>query len=208
MLNVLRVCYCTDFTYINEVAWQRSSVQLAQKFFTFVRFVGTTPASETIYDFTVKNVDGKEVKLDKYRGKPLIIVNVASQCDFADTNYRELKELQKLFKDKELAVAAFPCNQFGSQEPGCGVDVKEGVKEKYHYEPDIYDKIEVNGGNAHPLYNFLKEKQGGSFGNRIKWNFTKFLIDQNGHPVRRYAPTTSPMAIKHDIESLIYGNKL
>ncbi|EFO17883.2 glutathione peroxidase [Loa loa] len=180
---------------------------LARKFYTFTRFTGTIAASETIYDFTVKDVDGKEVKLDKYRGKPVVIVNVASQCKLADSNYRELKELQKFYKDEGLVVAAFPCNQFGSQEPSDGVDIKKSVKEKYHYEPDIYAKIEVNGENTHPLYNFLKEKQGGTFGKKIKWNFTKFLIDQDGHPVKRYAPTTSPMTIKHDIDSLTDGNK-
>uniref|UniRef100_A0A0R3RL78 Glutathione peroxidase n=1 Tax=Elaeophora elaphi TaxID=1147741 RepID=A0A0R3RL78_9BILA len=140
-------------------------------------------SATTIYDFTVKDADGKDVSLGKYRGKPVVIVNVASQCGLTNSNYTELKELVEHYKDKGLAVAAFPCNQFGGQEPKCELEVKNFVAEKFHFEPDLYGKIDVNGKNAAPLFDFLKHEKGGLFGDNIKWNFTKFLIDQEGHPV-------------------------
>uniref|UniRef100_A0A915PPU2 Glutathione peroxidase n=1 Tax=Setaria digitata TaxID=48799 RepID=A0A915PPU2_9BILA len=160
-------------------------------------------SGKTVYNFTMKDAEGKEVSLDKYRGKPLIIVNVASQCGLTNSNYTELKELMEHYKDKGLAIAAFPCNQFGGQEPKCELEVKNFVAEKFHFVPDLYAKIDVNGKNAAPLFDFLKHEKGGLFGDNIKWNFTKFLIDQEGHPVKRYAPTTSPKHIMKDIDALV-----
>lgn len=159
-------------------------------------------SSKTIYDFTVKDADGKDVSLEKYRGKPVIIVNVASECGLTNTNYNELRELMEHYKDKGLAIAAFPCNQFGGQEPKCELEVKNFVAEKFHFKPDLYGKIDVNGKNAAPLFDFLKHEKGGLLGDNIKWNFTKFLIDQEGHPVKRYAPVTSPKHMMEDIDNL------
>ncbi|VDM97444.1 unnamed protein product [Thelazia callipaeda] len=160
-------------------------------------------SEKTVYDFTVKDSDGKDVSLEKYRGKPLIIVNVASQCGLTNSNYTALKELMEHYKDKGLAIAAFPCNQFGGQEPKCELEIKNFVAQKFNFEPDLYAKVDVNGKDASPLFDFLKQAKGGLFGDKIKWNFTKFLIDQEGHPVQRYAPTTSPKSMMKDIDNLL-----
>jgi len=133
----------------------------------------------------------------------VIIVNVASQCGFTDSNYKQLKELLDVYKEKGLEVAAFPCNQFGGQEPGCEIDIKNFVKDKYKFEPDLYSKINVNGADAAPIYKFLKKEQGGTLIDAIKWNFTKFLVDRKGHAVNRYAPNTEPNKMEKDIEKLL-----
>jgi glutathione peroxidase-family protein len=119
-----------------------------------------------------------------------------------NSNYTQLREILEQFKAKGLEIACFPCNQFGKQEPGCEVDIKNFLK-TYSFEPDLYSKIEVNGSNTHPLYVFLKQKQGGTLFDAIKWNFTKFLVDKEGRPVKRYAPTTEPKSIIKDIEQLL-----
>uniref|UniRef100_A0A914D948 Glutathione peroxidase n=1 Tax=Acrobeloides nanus TaxID=290746 RepID=A0A914D948_9BILA len=120
-----------------------------------------------------------------------------------NSNYTQLKEVLEKFQDKGLRIAAFPCNQFGGQEPACEIDIKNFVNDKFHFEPDLYSKINVNGYNAHPLYKFLKKEQGGTLFDAIKWNFTKFLVDKEGHPVKRYGPTTEPKDIVKDIEKLL-----
>jgi len=158
---------------------------------------------KSIYQFTVKDADEKEVSMEKYKGKVVIIVNVASQCGFTDSNYKQLKELLDVYKEKGLEVAAFPCNQFGGQEPGCEIDIKNFVKDKYKFEPDLYSKINVNGADAAPIYKFLKKEQGGTLIDAIKWNFTKFLVDRKGHAVNRYAPNTEPNKMEKDIEKLL-----
>ena len=157
----------------------------------------------TIYDFTVKDADGNDVSLEKYKGKVLLIVNVASQCGFTNSNYTQMKELLDKYHDRGFEVAAFPCNQFGGQEPACELDIKKFVNEKFSFEPDLYGKINVNGSNADPLYTFLKKEQGGTLIDAIKWNFTKFLCDRQGHVVKRFAPTTEPRSIIKDIEELL-----
>ncbi|VDK45484.1 unnamed protein product [Cylicostephanus goldi] len=160
-------------------------------------------AHKTIYDFTVKDANGEEVSLSKYKGNVVIVVNVASQCGFTNNHYTELKQLQDKFYDQGLRIAAFPCNQFAGQEPSCEADIKKFVKETYDYEPDLYAKVNVNGDKADPFWTFLKTEQGGTLIDAIKWNFTKFLINRKGHVVKRFAPTTSPMGMKADIESLL-----
>uniref|UniRef100_A0AC34F265 Glutathione peroxidase n=1 Tax=Panagrolaimus sp. ES5 TaxID=591445 RepID=A0AC34F265_9BILA len=157
----------------------------------------------SIYDFTVKDADGKDVSLEKYKGKVLLVINVASQCGFTNSNYTQMKELLDKYHDKGLEVAAFPCNQFGGQEPACEIDIKKFVNEKFSFEPDLYAKINVNGANADPLYQFLKKEQGGTLIDAIKWNFTKFLVDRQGKVVKRFAPTTEPRSIIKDIEALL-----
>ncbi|CAI5445050.1 unnamed protein product [Caenorhabditis angaria] len=162
----------------------------------------------TIYDFSVKNAAGEMVSMDKYRGLVVIIVNVASYCGFTNSNYRELKELSGKYYKKGLRVAAFPCNQFGYQEPSCEVDISNFINEKFEFEPDLYEKIEVNkpifgGGNVSPLWEFLKKEQPGTLTNAIKWNFTKFLVDRKGRVVARFAPTTNPSSFEEEIKELL-----
>ncbi|KAH7704534.1 glutathione peroxidase [Aphelenchoides avenae] len=154
----------------------------------------------TIYQFKARDIDGKEVSLDKYKGKPLLCVNVASECKFTDKNYSQLRKTLEKYKDKGLSIAAFPCNQFGKLEPGSPEEIKKFVQEKYKFHPDLFEKIDVNEANAHPLYSFLKNSQGID---NIEWNFFKFLVDKNGRPVKAYRPDTDPKEVEADIEKLI-----
>lgn len=161
----------------------------------------STPQS--IYDFTVKDAKGDDVELSTYKGKVLLIVNVASQCGLTNSNYPELTTLYGKYKDKGFEILAFPCNQFGNQEPGTNEEIKEMACTRFKAEFPIFGKVDVNGGNAAPLYKFLKEKKGGLIGDSIKWNFTKFLVDKKGNVVDRYMPTTSPLNIEKDIKKLL-----
>lgn len=152
--------------------------------------------SKSVHDFTVKDVRGNDVSLSQYKGKVLVIVNVASKCGFTGTNYKELSVLHEKYKNQGLEILAFPCNQFNGQEPGSSEQIQEVACTRFKAEFPIFDKIEVNGKNAEPLYNFLKAQKGGLFTNGIKWNFTKFLVDKEGNVVERYAPITSPLKIE------------
>jgi phospholipid-hydroperoxide glutathione peroxidase len=163
---------------------------------------GTTEEPKTIYEFVAKDIDGNDVKLDKYKGFPLIVVNVASNCGFTKTNYKELNEIYDKYEEKGLKILAFPCNQFLGQEPGCDVDIKEFAK-KNNARYDFFSKIEVNGDHAHPLFKWLKQKQSGFMGSFIKWNFTKFLINREGVPVKRFGPSTSPSKMETDIIAIL-----
>ncbi|MFH4980840.1 hypothetical protein AB6A40_007549 [Gnathostoma spinigerum] len=164
-------------------------------------------SEHTVYQFSVKDADGKEVSLEKYRGHPLIIVNVASECGLTSKNYTQLKEIMDKYKEQGLCIAAFPCNQFAGQEPKCEIDIRNFQKDRFKFEPDLYAKIDVNGENADPLYKFLKKEKGGTLFDAIKWNFTKFLVDKNGHVVKRYSPTTAPNDMIKDIEAVIADGK-
>lgn len=156
--------------------------------------------ASSIYDFTAKDIDGKDVPLEKYRGHVAIIVNVASECGLTASNYKELVELHEAYAEsKGLRILAFPCNQFGGQEPGNAKEIMCFIKTK-KVEFDMFEKIDVNGENAHPLWKFLKHKQGGTLGEFIKWNFTKFIIDKNGQPVERHAPSTNPKDLISSLE--------
>lgn len=158
--------------------------------------------SKTIYDFSVKDISGKDVSLADYRGKTLLIVNVASKCGFTP-QYKGLEELHREFGGK-LEVLGFPCNQFGAQEPGDENEIKNFCSLTYDVTFPMFSKVEVNGDNTHPLYQFLKESKKGLLGTEgIKWNFTKFLVDKNGEVVKRYAPTDSPEKIKKEIQSYL-----
>ncbi|KAG5593196.1 hypothetical protein H5410_043710 [Solanum commersonii] len=158
---------------------------------------------QSVYDFTVKDAKGKDVDLSIYKGKVLIIVNVASQCGLTNSNYTDMTELYKKYKDQGLEILAFPCNQFGGQEPGSIEDIQQMVCTRFKAEYPIFDKVDVNGDNAAPLYKFLKSSKGGFFGDGIKWNFSKFLIDKEGHVVDRYSPTTTPASMEKDIKKLL-----
>jgi len=158
--------------------------------------------TQTIFDFNVVDIDGNKLSLDKYKGKVCLVVNIASKCGFTEVNYKELVELYEKYKGKGFEVLAFPCNQFGKQEPGESCDIKSFAQAKKATFP-VFEKIEVNGKGTHPLYVYLKGSQSGMLGSDIKWNFTKFLCDKNGVPIRRYAPNTPPSAIESDIVNLL-----
>ncbi|KAG6389289.1 hypothetical protein SASPL_150756 [Salvia splendens] len=158
---------------------------------------------QSIHDFTVKDAKGDDINLNAYKGKVLLIVNVASQCGLTNSNYTELTQLYQKYKDQGLEILAFPCNQFGSQEPGTNEEIQEFVCTHFKAEYPVFDKVDVNGSNAAPIYKFLKSAKGSMFGDGIKWNFAKFLVDKDGQVVNRYAPTTSPLSIEKDIKKLL-----
>lgn len=157
----------------------------------------------TIYDFEANLLDGTPQKLDAYRGKVLLIVNVASQCGFTP-QYAGLEALYRANRDKGFEILGFPCNQFGHQEPGDAAAIRSFCSEKYAVTFPLFAKIDVNGANAHPLYKFLKHAAPGLLGSEaIKWNFTKFLIDRDGNVVRRYASADTPEKIDKHLRPLL-----
>ena len=157
----------------------------------------------SVYDFTATAIDGGERPLDEFRGQALLIVNTASRCGFTG-QYAGLEALQKRFADQPFQVLGFPCNQFGQQEPGRAAEIASFCSTTYGVDFPMFDKIEVNGPNRHPLYDWLTSQKKGFLGSReIKWNFTKFLTDREGRVVARYAPQVEPEAIQADIEKLI-----
>lgn len=154
------------------------------------------------YDFSARNLQGQEVEMDKFRGKVVLVVNTASQCGFTP-QLEGLEELYKKYGEKDLVVLGFPCNQFGKQEPGDEKSIAEGCVVNYGVTFPMFSKVDVNGKNAHPLFRHLKKELGGILGSRIKWNFTKFLIDREGKPVKRFAPITKPESLEKDIKDLL-----
>ncbi|CAA0397180.1 unnamed protein product [Arabidopsis thaliana] len=160
-------------------------------------------AEKSVHDFTVKDIDGNDVSLDKFKGKPLLIVNVASRCGLTSSNYSELSQLYEKYKNQGFEILAFPCNQFGGQEPGSNPEIKQFACTRFKAEFPIFDKVDVNGPSTAPIYKFLKSNAGGFLGDIIKWNFEKFLVDKKGKVVERYPPTTSPFQIEKDIQKLL-----
>jgi glutathione peroxidase len=157
----------------------------------------------SIYDFSVKDIDNIEVPMSKYKGKVLLIVNVASKCGFTP-QYKGLEKLYKMYRDKNFMVLGFPCNQFSNQEPASNDEIKFFCISTYNVDFDIFAKIDVNGEKAIPLYQYLKKEQTGAFWTKsIKWNFTKFLIDKKGKVIKRYGSSTKPMNIEEDIKKLL-----
>ncbi|KAH6808410.1 glutathione peroxidase 4 [Perilla frutescens var. frutescens] len=150
---------------------------------------------KSIHEFNVKDSRGKDVCLDIYKGKVLLVVNVASKCGFTYTNYTELSDLYTQFKDKGFEILAFPCNQFLKQEPGTSEEAEQFACTRFNAEYPIFHKVKVNGPEAAPVFKFLKANTGGLYGSSIKWNFTKFLLDRDGHVIKRYGTTTPPLAI-------------
>jgi glutathione peroxidase len=156
-----------------------------------------------IYSFGVKTIDGKETTLADFKGKAMLIVNVASKCGFTP-QYTGLEALYKKYKDQGLVVLGFPCNQFGAQEQGNEAEIKDFCSLTYEVDFPMFAKVEVNGKNAHPLYNYLKSEEKGIFGTEgIKWNFTKFLVDRKGTVLKRFAPTVKPEALDKDVEAAL-----
>lgn len=156
---------------------------------------------KTVYDFTVKMTNGNEKSLKEYEGKPLIIVNTASKCGLTP-QFKGLQDLYDKYKDQGLDILGFPCDQFNNQEFENIDETTQFCQLNYGVTFPIFAKIDVNGDNADPLFSFLKEQKKGVLSKNIKWNFTKFLIDQNGQVVERYAPTTEPLKIEHDLIKL------
>jgi len=157
----------------------------------------------TVYDFKADSLTGKNIDLAQYRGKVLMIVNTASKCGFTP-QYEGLEKVYDQFKDKGVEVLGFPCNQFGSQEPGSADEIGAFCQKNYGVNFPMFAKIDVNGSDAHPLYQYLKSEGRGILGSEaIKWNFTKFLIKKDGTVYKRYAPTTKPEEMVGDIEKLL-----
>lgn len=156
----------------------------------------------SVYDFTAKDAEGKEVSLAEYRGKVLLIVNTATGCGFTP-QYKGLQALYEAYAPQGLEILDFPCNQFLRQAPGTEEEIVTFCQLRYGVSFKQFAKIEVNGKRAHPLYAFLKAQQGGVMGSNIKWNFTKFLVDRDGNVVKRYAPSVKPQSIEKDIRALL-----
>ena len=157
----------------------------------------------TIYDFEANLLDGTLQKLDVYRGKLVLIVNVASKCGFTP-QYKGLEALYRAHKDAGFVILGFPCNQFGHQEPGDAGEIRNFCTSKYDVTFPLFAKIEVNGAGTHPLYQFLKHAAPGLLGSEaIKWNFTKFLVDREGQVVRRYASADTPEKITKDLAAML-----
>ncbi|MBS0514129.1 MAG: glutathione peroxidase [Proteobacteria bacterium] len=157
----------------------------------------------SIYDFSAKDIDGKQQSLAAYKGKAMLVVNVASKCGFTP-QYTGLEALYEKLKDKGLVVLGFPCDQFGHQEPGDEAEIKNFCSLTYDVKFPLFSKIDVNGANADPLYKYLKHEAKGLLGSEsIKWNFTKFLVDKNGKVVKRYAPTDTPESIEKEIAAVL-----
>jgi glutathione peroxidase len=154
------------------------------------------------YVYSARSIQGEEISMDSYNGKVVLVVNTASKCGFTP-QYEGLENLYRMFKDRGLVILGFPCNQFGNQEPGTEKEILEGCLINYDISFPMFSKIEVNGENVHPIYKYLKDRLPGFFGKKIRWNFTKFLIDSGGIPVKRFSPTTKPIELVKDIEKLL-----
>ncbi|MGL5766629.1 MAG: glutathione peroxidase [Sarcina sp.] len=156
----------------------------------------------SFYDLKAKDINGKDVDMKDYEGKVVLIVNTASKCGFTP-QFEELETLYKEFNNKGFEILGFPCNQFMSQDPGTGDEIQSFCKLNYGVTFKMFEKVEVNGSNTHPIFEFLKKEKKGALGGKIKWNFTKFLIDRNGNVIARFAPMAKPMSFKEDIEKLL-----
>ena len=157
----------------------------------------------TVYDFEAQTITGQTVKLDQYRGQVLLIVNTASKCGFTP-QFEGLEKLWQRFGPKGLAVLGFPCNQFGHQEPAGEQAIAEFCELNFGVSFPLFQKVEVNGKAAHPLFVELKQRAPGLLGSQaIKWNFTKFLVDEQGQLIKRFAPTTKPEELAREIEALL-----
>lgn len=154
------------------------------------------------YDLEAKTIQGQSLSLDTYKGKTIIVVNTASECGLTP-QYEGLERLYKQYKDQGLVILGFPCNQFGNQEPGNTEDIEAFCQVNYGVSFPMFAKVDVNGKAAHPVFKFLKSRLGGFLGSKIKWNFTKFVIDKNGRPVKRFSPTTKPESMEPFLKEII-----
>lgn len=157
----------------------------------------------TFYDFEATNIKGETISMKDYEGKTVIVVNTASKCGFTP-QYEGLEKLYQQYKDQGLVILGFPCNQFANQEPGSSDEIEEFCEINYGVTFPLFEKINVNGKEAHPIFKYLKSKlSGGIFGSSIKWNFTKFVIDSHGIPVKRFSPNTKPENMEKTITELL-----
>lgn len=161
--------------------------------------------ANSFYDYKARDLKGNEVFMETYRGKAVIVVNTASKCGFTP-QYGELQQLYDEYKDRGLEVLGFPCNQFAHQEPGDSEAISQFCSINYGVSFPMFEKIDVNGSDAHPLFRYLTKALPGTFGKRVKWNFTKFLIGPDGKPVKRFAPSDSPLSMRALIEELLTEN--
>lgn len=157
---------------------------------------------KNFYQFEAKSLQGKQISMNDYKGKLVLVVNTASKCGLTP-QYEGLEKLYQDYKDKGLVILGFPCNQFGNQEPGDEKSISEGCLINYGVSFPMFSKIDVNGENAHPLYKYLKKELKGTFGSKIRWNFTKFLISPEGKALKRFSPTTKPENIEKDIQKAL-----
>jgi glutathione peroxidase len=154
------------------------------------------------YELSANTPQGRRVSMGDYRGKVVLVVNTATQCGLTP-QFEGLEKLYQLYKDKGLVILGFPCNQFGGQEPLTNEVMEETCKVNHGVSFPLLEKTEVNGQGTHPVFVYLKKRLGGWFGSRIKWNFTKFLVDKEGRPVKRFSPVTKPEAIEPEIKKLL-----
>ena len=154
------------------------------------------------YDFEAISLQGKNIKMSEYSDKVVLVVNTASKCGLTP-QYEGLEALYKEYKDQGLEILGFPCNQFGAQEPGSADEIGEFCQINYGVSFKMFEKIDVNGANTHPIFKFLKEEKGGILGEDIKWNFTKFLVGKDGNVIKRFAPITVPADLKDDVEKAL-----
>jgi len=156
----------------------------------------------TFYEFEAKSLQGKDISMETYKGKVALVVNTASKCGLTP-QFEGLENLYKKYKDKDFVILGFPSNQFANQEPGDEKSIEEGCVINYGVTFPMFSKIDVNGSNTHPIFKYLKNEKKGLLGKKVKWNFTKFLIDANGFPQKRFSPTTKPKDIEKDILKLL-----
>lgn len=171
-------------------------------FILFNLIVAKAQENKEFYQIKVSSIQGKEMNLESYKGKVILIVNTASKCGFTP-QYKGLEEIYIKYKDREFVILGFPCNQFFGQEPGSAEEIQQFCTLKYSVTFPLFQKIEVNGKNTHPLYKLLKEQLPLEGKNDIRWNFEKFLIDKSGKPIKRFSPKTKPEDLVTDIEVLL-----
>ena len=167
-----------------------------------IRIPGRKEQHMSVYDFVMKDAEGNDIPLADYKGKVLLIVNTATGCGFTP-QYNGLEELYEKYRDKGFEILDFPCNQFGEQAPGTDAEITEFCTINFGVSFKQFSKIDVNGENEAPLYTYLKGEKGGILGTKIKWNFTKFLVDREGNVVERYAPTVTPERMEPKITELL-----
>lgn len=157
---------------------------------------------QNFYQFKAQSLHGKEINMESYKKKVILVVNTASKCGLTP-QYEGLEKLYEKYKDAGFVVLGFPCNQFANQEPGNEKSISEGCLINYGVTFPIFAKVDVNGESAHPIFKYLKRELKGTFGNNVKWNFTKFLIDANGNPIKRFSPVTKPEKIEKYIKTML-----
>jgi glutathione peroxidase len=158
--------------------------------------------TSNFYQFEATSLPGKKIIMEEFKGKTVLVVNTASKCGLTP-QYEGLENLYRKYQNKDFVVLGFPCNQFANQEPGNGQSIAEVCQINYGVTFPMFAKVDVNGEGAHPIFKYLKKKLSGWFGSKIKWNFTKFLIDATGKPIKRFSPTTKPEEIDKYLEKII-----